>query len=72
MLTLGHLKAERIPLEWVPAMRIMLLAAGSGFSAWLGWRLIGANASGRRLPAFAVYLLPLALIDAIWAMAFFG
>lgn len=71
MLTLAHLKAERISLEWVPAVRIVLLTAGSGFSAWLGWRLINATPSARRLPAFAVYALPLALINVIWSMAFF-
>ncbi len=72
MLTLSHLKAERLPLEWVPAVRLALLAAGTGFSAWLGWRLLGAAPLRRRLPAFAVYLMPLALIDAIWAIAFFA
>ena len=72
MLTLAHLKAERIPLEWVPAARILLLMAGSGFSAWLGWRLIGAATAARRLPAFAVYAMALMLIDSIWSMAFFA
>lgn len=72
MLTLVHLKAERIPLEWVPAVRLLLLAAGSVFSAWLGWRLLSGASLMRRISAFAVYLLPLALIDAIWAIAFFA
>nr|WP_246860752.1 4Fe-4S binding protein [Noviherbaspirillum sp. UKPF54] len=71
MLTLSHLKAERLPLEWVPPVRIALLAAGSGFSGWLGWRLIAPGLSPRRLLAFAVFLLPLALIVAVWAIAFF-
>lgn len=71
MLTLGHLKAEGIPLGWVAPVRIALLAAASGFGAWLGWRLIGAAAPSRRLLPFAIYLLPVTLIDAIWAMAFF-
>lgn len=71
MLTLAYLKAERVSLEWVPAARIVLLAAGSAFSAWLGWRLLHPALAARRLPAFAVYALPLALIDLVWSMAFF-
>jgi len=72
MLTLAHLKAERISLEWVPVIRVLLLTAGSGFSAWLGWRLISSASSAmRRLTAFSVYTLSLALINLIWGMAFF-
>lgn len=71
MLTLSHLKAERLALEWVAPVRIALLAAGSGFSGWLGWRLMAPARPLRRLLAFAVYLLPLALIVAVWAAAFF-
>lgn len=72
MLTLGHLKAEGVPLDWVPAARIMLLAAGSGFSTWLGWRLIAATPSKRRLLAFTVYTVAPALIAATWGIAFFA
>jgi polyferredoxin len=71
MLTLSHLKAERITLDWVPHARMLLLVLGTGFSAWLGWKLIMQQASLRRLLAFAVYALPLALIDAIWVISFF-
>lgn len=71
MLTLAHLKAERISLEWVPAARMSLLVLGSGFSAWLGWKLLAGNPSMRRLRAFAAYMLPIALGDLIWAAAFF-
>ncbi|MGE5623269.1 MAG: 4Fe-4S binding protein, partial [Bacillota bacterium] len=49
MLTLSHLKAERLPLEWVPPVRVALLAIGSAFSGWLGWRLIAPGFSARRL-----------------------
>lgn len=72
MLTLGHLKAEGIALGWVPATRIALLVAGSGFSAWLGWKLIAAEAPSRRIAAFAIYGVALAVIDAVWVIAFFG
>ncbi|MDD5324447.1 MAG: 4Fe-4S binding protein [Polaromonas sp.] len=71
MLTLSHLKAERIPLEWVPATRAILLATGSGFSAYLGWKLTVVRFSVRPLLAFSVSLLPIVLIDAIWVAIFF-
>lgn len=71
MLTLGHLKAERMSLEWVPAVRVLLLAAGGGFSAWLGWRLLALQGLARRLPAFASYLMSVALIVLVWVAAFF-
>jgi polyferredoxin len=73
MLTLGHLKAERVPLEWVPAVRVGLLVLGSGFSAWLGWKLLRSELalSHRRL-AFSAWLLPIALIDLIWSLTFFA
>jgi len=72
MLTLSHLKAERIPMEWVPAIRAILLAIGSGFSTYLCWKLIVVRFSVRRLLALSVSLLPIVLIDAIWVAAFFN
>ena len=71
MLTLSHLKAERISLEWVPVTRAILLAIGSGFSAYLGWKLIVIRFSVRPLLAFSVSLLPIALISSIWVAVFF-
>ena len=72
MLTLGHLKAERVSLAWVPAVRLALLVLGSGFSAWLGWRLLRNVPLLRRGLAFMVYLLPVVLIDLIWGLTFFA
>ncbi|HJV53746.1 MAG TPA: 4Fe-4S binding protein [Noviherbaspirillum sp.] len=72
MLTLSHLKAERLGLEWVPPLRIMLLAAGCSLSGWLGWRLIAPGLAMRRLLALAAYLLPVGLIAMLWEAAFFG
>ncbi len=66
LLTVGHLKAERVPLAWLPAAHGALLMAGGGLSAYLGWKTLRAPASPRRLAAFAVMLLPVALIVAIW------
>jgi polyferredoxin len=73
MLTLEHLKAEGVALGWVPAPRIMLLAAGTGFSTWLGWKLlIDVKTPTRRIAAFAIYGMSLAVIDAVWVITFFG
>lgn len=49
----------------------MLLAMGSGFSAYLGWKLIVVRFAVRPLLAFSVSLLPIVLIDAIWVAIFF-
>ncbi|HAT29850.1 MAG TPA: hypothetical protein DCW29_03045 [Janthinobacterium sp.] len=72
MLTLSHLKVERMSLEWVPAVRIGLLLFGSGFSAWLALRMVFTRVSWRHSLAFASFLLPLGLIDGIWSAVFFG
>ena len=72
MLTLSHLKAEKIALDWVPLFRVGVLVLGSGFSAWLGLRLIVAQLTIRRLLAYILFLLPLVLIDRIWVAVFFG
>ena len=71
MLTLGHLKAERVSLEWVAPVRVALLVLGSGFSAWLGARLLLRSARLREVLGYLLFLLPVALIDAIWAHTFF-
>ncbi|WP_460840526.1 4Fe-4S binding protein [Noviherbaspirillum agri] len=71
MLTLGHLKAEGMALSWVPPTRISLLIAGSSFSAWLGWRLIGQTGKARRLPSFMTYLWAPAIIVVTWCSVFF-
>lgn len=75
MLTLGHLKAERIAIHWVPAVRIVLMTIGTVFSAGLGWKLLIPRLSTfslRRALALVAYALPLIIIDAIWTMSFFG
>lgn len=71
MLTLGHLKAERVSLAWVAPVRVLLLVLGSSFAAWLGARLLLRSARARVVIAYALFLLPLALIDAIWVFNFF-
>ncbi len=71
MLTLGHLKAERVALDWVAPVRVALLVLGSGFSAYLGARLLWRGLTPRTVTALALFLLPIALIDTIWALNFF-
>jgi len=71
MLTLGHLKAEHVALAWVAPVRGVLLLLGSGFAAWLGARLLLCKATARAVVAYLIFLLPLALIDAVWAHTFF-
>jgi len=81
MLTLGHLKAERIVFNWVPAVRIALLMFGSGFSLWLGGRLLLPSfttsstfsiPATHRLLAFTLYVVPILVIGGIWLQLFFG
>ncbi|MDA8107254.1 MAG: 4Fe-4S binding protein [Betaproteobacteria bacterium] len=71
MLTLADLKAERVPLEWVPWVRALLLAAGASASAWLGWMLLRPRASLRRLAALAPYSACIALLGQVWYVALF-
>lgn len=71
MLTLGHLKAERISLEWVTPVRVALLAGGVFFSAFLGWQLIALPLSSRRFVAFGAYLGSIALMATVWIVALF-
>ncbi|MBI3283867.1 MAG: 4Fe-4S binding protein [Burkholderiales bacterium] len=71
MLTLSHLKAERIVLSWVPQARALLLLLGTGFSLWLGGKMLVARFQWRSLCAFAVFSLAPALIAALWSYNFF-
>ena len=72
MLTLGHLKAEGVTLAWVPAVRGVLLALGTGFSAYLLVRMSLVRFSLRACAGLAVALLPLGLILRIWSDVLFG
>ncbi|NTV10240.1 MAG: 4Fe-4S binding protein [Zoogloea sp.] len=72
MLTITLLKGEGAIMPWVPALRATLLSVGIAFSAWLGGRVIIAEAAGwlRRLAALAIYALPVALMGSIWYRVF--
>jgi len=69
MLTLGHLKAEGVPLVgWVGSVRAVLLGGGAAFSAYLLARLCLAQGSSlRALAACLLAWLQLLVIVAIWS-----
>ncbi len=71
MLTLGHLKAERVDLAWVPAVRAVLLCAGAGFSAYLLARLCLTRRTLRSVAACLLAWLTLALVVGVWAQILF-
>jgi len=73
MLTLGHLKAERLVLDWVGDARLGLLALGAGSALWLSLRLVLQAQAGwlRRTLAFVCLTLPPALMFAVWYTVFF-
>lgn len=79
MLTVSHLNAERIAPEvlaaLLPGLRMAVLALGGGFSAWLGWRMLGLDLRRpklRCLLAYAAFLLAPVLIVRLWAGVFFA
>lgn len=72
MMTLSHLKAEHIVPTWVPALRLLLLVGASGFSAWLGARMLQPWRTARRLLAFACYGLAPAMVALLWGLTFFA
>lgn len=73
MLTITHLKAERLWLGWVPAFRIALLSLGCAGSLWLAWRLVRQAGAGFARGAAAALALawPVALMAANWVTVFF-
>lgn len=67
MLTLRHLRAEGLAPSWVPGARMGFVGIGMAGSFWLGGRLLLP-----RLPAFAVYAMPVFAIGGMWLHAFFA
>lgn len=72
MMTATHLRAEGVPLGWLPGLRAALLTVGVGWSAWLGFELlkVGRGGTPARLIAGIVGLVPIALIAASWYLVF--
>ena len=72
MMTATHLRAEGLPLAWLPYLRDALLAAACAWSTWLGLRLIAGTATGaaRAAAAFAVWTVPMAAVATAWILVF--
>ncbi|MFO1264748.1 MAG: 4Fe-4S binding protein [Rhodoferax sp.] len=74
MLTLTHLKAEGVPLTWVPAARMALLALGAGFSGYTAWCLVGVTTASAWRVAVARLLMGCAIAAQVlvWVAILFG
>ena len=46
MMTATHLRAEGVPLGWLPGLRAALLAVGVGWSVWLGGQVLKVSRGG--------------------------
>ncbi|MBS1170539.1 MAG: 4Fe-4S binding protein [Burkholderiaceae bacterium] len=66
LFTVKHLRAEGLALTWLPQVQAGLLLVGGLSSLWLAWRMLAVTTVARRLPALAVFVLPVAAIGAIW------
>jgi polyferredoxin len=73
MLTVGHLKAEHLLLDWVGNVRLGLLVLGTGSALWLELRLVAQATAGwlRRALAFISLALPAVIIFKVWHTVFF-
>ena len=73
MMSANHLRAEGVPLGWLPAARAVILAAGILWSAWLAARLIFGRAPNRTraLMALPLMALPLSAIAGTWIEMFY-
>ncbi len=73
MLTLTHLKAEHLNLNWVGDLRLALLALGIGGALWLAVRLLLIAQIGwlRRSLALVCMAWPAALMGVVWYRVFF-
>lgn len=73
MLTVTHLKAERLTLTWLPYFRITLLSLGCLGSLWLAFKLTlnADSANWRKLAAFVAMLLPVGTMATMWTLVFF-
>ncbi|MHA7598641.1 4Fe-4S binding protein [Alicycliphilus sp. T452] len=71
MMTVTHLRAEAAPLAWLPWARAALLALATGWSWWLGARLLASAPLPRRLAAWALWTLPVAGVALCWVLVFY-
>ena len=73
MMTANHLRAEGVPLRWLPGLRAALLAMGVAWSAWLGLNILKVGRGGAPAKALAgiAWLLPVAAVTATWIHVFY-
>lgn len=71
MLTVSHLKAEHVRLDWLAYPRIILFLSGALFSVALGWRLLSSAAPVRRVSAMAAFSAAPLLVGTVWYVVFF-
>lgn len=69
-----YLRGEGIPLQWLPSLRIALLAIGVTWTSLIGFRTLmtaGTGRSTRKAAAALLWLVPTVLLAAhCWAMLF--
>lgn len=72
-LTITMLRAEGLPLAWVPWVRAALLVLGSLWSAWLTWRAVCAAGGDRwrRISACGAAIVGIAAVPAALILQFF-
>jgi len=71
MLTISHLKAEHVGLDWLAPLRLVVLAAGCLFSLFLAWRLTRGVDLARRFGSLLTFAAAPALMAQIWTTVFF-
>jgi polyferredoxin len=73
MTTMTQLRAEHLPLFWLPALRITLLCAGCLGSLWLVFRLVCLDTAAlpRKIAAFFAMCVSPALMALLWSLVFF-
>ncbi|MDE2598006.1 MAG: 4Fe-4S binding protein [Rhodocyclaceae bacterium] len=73
MLTLAQLRAEHLSPDWVPGLRMALLAFGSVWSLWRIFVLIRGSAApqARRIAAGTLMWAPVIVMDSLWYQLFF-
>lgn len=73
MLTRVHLEAEHVSLDWVPGLRIALLALGGTWSLWRMHVLIRCSVAqwSQRVAAWLLMCAPIGVICILWYQALF-
>lgn len=70
LLTISHLKAEHVRLDWLVYPRIALFLSGVIFSMALAWRLLSAASRVRRVLAMTAFSVAPAIIGMVWYIVF--